>query len=186
MKILYFWVTRVIQTTIPSILSNIFQEATRCYITKPEKYTGYWYTTVCASIHPLFATYCVLRCTMKNDRLNSSFTYTGMTVLVSVGLDWHKKNPFFPVIFSSEMQWSSFLSGQLTTKTPQTLGLSGTINTYLWTNPKECSCFSTLHASSNLTIGKNIFLSEHFINIFCSHLHIFPAATTLHNYDSCP
>lgn len=92
MKILYFWVTRVIQTTIPSILSNIFQEATRCYITKPEKYTGYWYTTVCASIHPLFATYCVLRCTMKNDRLNSSFTYTGMTVLVSVGLDWHKRS----------------------------------------------------------------------------------------------
>lgn len=91
MKILYFWVTRVIQTTIPSILSNIFQEATRCYITKPEKDTGYWYTTVCASIHPLFATYCVLRYTMRNDRLNSSFTYTGMTVLVSVGLDWHKK-----------------------------------------------------------------------------------------------
>lgn len=29
MKILYFWVTRVIQTTIPSILSNIFQEATK-------------------------------------------------------------------------------------------------------------------------------------------------------------
>lgn len=26
------------------------------------------------------------------DRLNSSFIYTGMTVLASAGLDWHRKS----------------------------------------------------------------------------------------------
>lgn len=114
MKILYFWVTGVTQTAIQSMLSNVFQETTRCYNSKPEKYTGYRYTTgIHASIQHIhiFATYCVLRRTTKNHRLKSSFIYTGMIVLASVGLDWHsRRNLFFPAVFSSETQQSVFLS----------------------------------------------------------------------------
>lgn len=44
MKILDFWVTGVTQKAIPNMLSNAFQEATRCYNTKLE-YTGCWYAT---------------------------------------------------------------------------------------------------------------------------------------------
>lgn len=137
-----------------------------------------WHTRIHAT-HPHCATRCVPSCTIKNHRLHSSVVYTGMTLLVSVGLDWHsRRNLFFPVVFSSEMHQSSFLSEQLTAKNPQTLGLSGAINTYLWRNPEECSGFSALHASSYSTIGKNSFLSEHCINIFCSSLHLFSAVTT--------
>lgn len=82
--------------------NNLFQEVTRCYHTKPEKYTRYWCTAgIDTSIqHPYFAAHCVLRCTTKNHRLDSSFMYAGITALDSVGLDWHSRRKlFFPVVF---------------------------------------------------------------------------------------
>lgn len=147
MKTLYFWVTGVTLTTIPNMLSNLFQEVSGCYSTEAEVLwiLAYKWLTCIHAAHPYFATSHVPRCTVKNHRLDSSFIYIGMTVLASVGLGWHnKRNLLFPVGSPSEVQWSSFLWEQPTAKPPWTLGLSGAINTYLWRNAEECSGFSAL------------------------------------------
>lgn len=120
MKMLHFWVIGVTLPTIPSTLSDLFQEASGFYSTEAE--------VLCVLAHNwqhihIFATSHVPECTTKKHRMDFPF--------ISIAwLEWQNRNLLSPVM-SPEVQCWSFLEEQPAAKTPQTLSSSGAISLYL-------------------------------------------------------
>lgn len=154
----------VTQAAIPNTPSNKFQEATRHYNTRIEKHAGYRYT---AGLHTSKWHILILPLTF------ASYTYYRESQLEFFNLHWRdcpgfsgtslaqqKECILHPAVLSSKMLFE-LLARAASCKKPQAFSLSGAINTYLWKNTEECSGFSTLRASSNLTIVKNTFVNEH-------------------------
>lgn len=110
----------VTQAAIPNTPSNKFQEATRHYNTRIEKYTGYRYT---AGLHTSIWHILILPLTF------ASYTYYRESQLEFFNLHWRdcpgfsgtslaqqKECILHPAVLSSKMQASSFLPEQLAAK----------------------------------------------------------------------